>query len=58
MYKVGETDTTEEVMTQEYKFKAMLFFLQADESRYGQLFEDMRKADSVGRYKYPETIHG
>ena len=26
MYKVGETDTTEEVMTQEYKFKAMLFF--------------------------------
>ena len=35
-----------------------MFLLRADESRYGQLFEDMRKAAFVGRYEYPETING
>ena len=35
----------------------MLFLLQADEYRYGQLFEAMRKAAFVGRDEYPETIN-
>ena len=40
------------------KIKAVFFLLRADESRYGQLFEDMRKADFVGRDEHPETING
>ena len=32
--------------------------LRSDESRYGQLFEDMRKVDFVGRDEYPKTING
>ena len=28
------------------------------ESRCGKLFEDMRKAYFVGRYEYPEILHG
>ena len=36
----------------------MLFLLRADECRYGQLFEDMKNADFVGRDEYPETING
>ena len=35
-----------------------MFLLQADKSRYGQLFEDMRKLAFVGRYEYPEAING
>ena len=35
-----------------------MFLLRAYESRYGQLFEDRRKVDLVGRHKYPETIKG
>ena len=34
MDKVGETDTTEEVITKEKIFKAILFLIRADESRY------------------------
>ena len=37
MDKVGETATLEEVTTEGKKCKAMLFLLQADESRYGKL---------------------
>ena len=33
----------------------MLFLLWDNESRYGQLFEDLRKEAFVGRYRYPET---
>ena len=40
------------------KIKAVFFLLRADESRYEQLFEDMRKADFVGRDEHPETING
>ena len=36
----------------------MLFLLQADESRYGQLFEELSKADPVGRDEYSETVKG
>ena len=43
MDKVGDKATPEEVKTEEEKFKSILFLLRADESRYGQLFEDMRK---------------
>ena len=35
-------------MTEEYKFKAMVFLLRDDESRYGQLFEELRKLAFVG----------
>ena len=38
MAKEGEKATPKEVTTKEEKFKAMLFLLRADESRYGQLF--------------------
>ena len=58
MDRVGETDTLEEIMTKEEKFKKILFLLRADEYRYKQLFEDMRKTDFVGRDEYPETING
>ena len=36
----------------------MFFFLQADESRYIQLIEDLSKVDFLGRYEYPEIING
>ena len=39
------------------KIKAVFFLLRADESRYEQLFEDMRKADFVGRDEYPEIVN-
>ena len=42
--KEGLMATPEEVKIQEEKFKYMLFLLRSDESRYRQLFEDMRKA--------------
>ena len=42
----------------EEKITAMLFLLRADEYRYGQLFEDMRKAAFLGRNEYPEMING
>ena len=58
MDKVGETATLEEVTTEEEKSKAMLFLLRVYESRYGKLFEDMSKADFVGKDEYPETING
>ena len=47
--KLGETDSPEEVTTEEEKFKAMLFLIREYESRYGKLFEDMRRAYFVGR---------
>ena len=58
MDKVGETDTPEEVTTEEEKSKAVLFFLRADESSHGKLFEDMRRAGFVGRDEHPEAING
>ena len=36
----------------------MLFLLRAYESRYGQLFEDLRRASFVGGYEYPQMING
>ena len=36
----------------------MLFLLREDKYRYGQLFEDTKKSDFVGRDEYPETING
>ena len=56
--KAGEIDTPEEVTPEEEKFKAMLFLIRADESRYVQLLEYMRKSDFVGRYEYPNMING
>ena len=56
--KVGETYTLEEVKNQEEKFNSILFLLQANESRYVQLFVDMSRAAFVRRYEYPETING
>ena len=58
MDKLLDTATPEEVKTEEETFKAVLFFLREDESRYGQLFEDLIKADFVGRDEYPKTING
>ena len=58
MYKLGETDTPEEVSTNDGNFKAILFFIRADESIYENLLEDIRKADIVGRDEYPEMIKG
>ena len=48
--KLGETDSPEEVTIEEEKFKDMLFLLWSDKSRYGQLFENMRKEAFVVRY--------
>ena len=45
MGRVGETAKPSEVTTREEKFKAILFLIRTDKSRYGQLFEDIRKAD-------------
>ena len=36
----------------------MLFLLRANKYIYGQIFEDMRKSDFVGRYEYPRIIKG
>ena len=58
MAKEGEKYTPKEVTTEEEKFKAMLFFLREYESRYGQLFQDMRKSYFVGIYQHPGTING
>ena len=58
MDKVGETATTEEVTKKYQTLDAMLFLLNADESIYGKLFEDLRKAAIVGRYEYTKTING
>ena len=57
MDKVRDTDTQEKVTT-EKTFKVMWLLLREYESRYGQLYEDMRKADFVGRDEHPETING
>ena len=57
MYKSEATATTEEVTINQRNFKAMLFLLQSDESRYGKLFEELRKAAFVGRDEYPENVH-
>ena len=57
MDKVGETDTPEELTTKEATFKAMLFFLWANEYRHELSFEDMRRSDFLGRDEYPETIN-
>ena len=43
MYKVGETDTPEELSIDEGNFKAMLFFIRADEYIYEQQLEYIRK---------------
>ena len=58
MDKVVDTDTPEEVTTEEENFKAILFLLQAYGSRYGKIFEDLFNSDFVGRYEYAETING
>ena len=58
MDKSGTTSLPEEVTIEEDKFKAMLFLLRDGESRYGKLFEYLRKAYFVERYKYTETING
>ena len=47
--KVGDTDTPEKVTTEEEKFKAVLFVLRTDEFRSVQIFEDLRKANFLGR---------
>ena len=39
MYKVGETDTPEELSIDEGNFKAMLFLIRADEYIYEQQLE-------------------
>lgn len=36
----------------------MLFFLWADESRYGYIFQYLRKAYFLGRDEYSEIING
>ena len=58
MYKVGETYTPQKVTIEEGKIKARLFLIQADESIYGKLLEDMRKADFLGNNEYFEMING
>ena len=36
----------------------VLFLLRANKYIYGQLFEDMRKSEFVGRYECPRIIKG
>ena len=52
------TATPEEVTTEEGKFKAILFLIRVDDYKYVKLFEDIIKADFVGRDEYPETLNG
>ena len=58
MYKVGETDTPEELSIDEGNFKAMLFLIRADESIYEKLIEDLRKYIFLEKGEYPEMING
>ena len=59
MYKLGNTSTlNRRSYNRGRKSKAVLFLRRADESRYGQLIEDLMKADFLGRYEYPEMMNG
>ena len=57
MDKAGVNATPEEVTTNKVKSKAMVFLLWDDESIYGKIFEDLRKADFVIIDEYPETVN-
>ena len=48
--------TTMEIDAENEIFKAMCFILRADENRYGNLLEELRKGVYRGRDKYPNTV--
>jgi hypothetical protein len=48
--------TLEKKATKKEEFLAMCFFIRADERRYGDLHEDLKKGVFRGRDEYPKTI--
>ena len=47
---------TEDKTKQKEKFLAMCFFMHADERRYGELHEELKKGVFRGRDEYPVTV--
>ena len=48
--------TSEKKANEKDKFLAMCFFMRADERRYGELHEDLKKIVFLGQDEYPETL--
>ena len=48
--------TREAIAIQKEEFLAMCFFIRADERRYGDLQEDLKKGVFRGRDEYPKTV--
>ena len=48
--------TPMEINTEKERFKAICFILRADEIRYGDLLEELRKGVYRGRDEYPTTV--
>ena len=48
--------TPMEINTEKERFKVVCFILRADEIRYGDLLEELRKGVYRGRDKYPTTV--
>jgi len=48
--------TDKEIATEKERFNAMCFLLCADETRYGELLEELKKEVYKGKDEYPKTI--
>ena len=48
--------TTVEIEAEKERFKAVCFILRADETRYGNLLEELRKGVYRNRDEYPNTV--
>ena len=53
-----EDGSEEDVETEREKFKALCFLLRSDESRYGELQNEIKKGIFRGRDEYPTTVEG
>ena len=51
-----ENPSGEEIKQERERFKAMCFILRADEGRYGELLDELKKGVYKGRDEYPTTV--
>ena len=55
-WQIPETMHYRRYQLEKETFKAMCFVLRLDESRYGDLLDELRKEVYKGRDKYPNTV--